>query len=73
MTTELEYYDDKSIHHRRLKTFREYFQSEIKNSSHYLNIIGLSKLDMILLVFRLKRISTFLYNYVVKNNNKDRK
>ena len=68
MTTELEYYNDESIHHRRLKVFKEFFQFEIRNSSHYLDMIGLSKLDIILLMFRLKKISTFLYNYVLRRN-----
>ncbi len=66
MSTELMFYNDENIHHKRLKAFKEYFQIEIKNSSHYLNIINLSGVDSILFTLRIKQVSKFLYKYVVK-------
>lgn len=68
MSTELTSYDDENIHYKRLKIYKEYFQSEIKNSSQYLKIIDLSGVDFILFLLRIKRVPKFLYDYVIKGS-----
>ena len=57
---------DSGIHKIRLKTFRDYFKTEIKGTDHYLRMINFSVFDYILLIFRLKSLSRKLYKFVVK-------
>lgn len=57
---------DSGIHKVRLTTFRDYFNTEIKGTDHYLKMIDFSVLDFILLFFRLKSPQRKLYKFVVK-------
>lgn len=57
---------DSGVHKTRLTVFRDYFDSEIKSTNHYLKLIDFSAFDYVLLIFRLKSLPRKLYKFVVK-------
>jgi hypothetical protein len=66
LTTEIENISPESIHFKRLKAFKKYFDIEIVNTEHYLSMINFTKFDFVLMIFRLTNISKKLYSFVIK-------
>jgi hypothetical protein len=66
MTTEVGDLSSESIHYKRLGIFREYFGTEIKDTSHYLSLINFSILHFILMILRISNISRKLYYFVIR-------
>lgn len=55
-----------SIHFKSLGAFKDYFGLEIKDTEHYFSMMNLTKINLLLMMFRLTDISRRLYYFVVK-------
>ena len=66
MSTNLSEVSPDDMHYKRLKTFKDYFGLEIKDTKHYLSMMNLTELNLLLMMMRVSSVSNRLYSFVVR-------